>query len=58
MLVGVSGAAAAAHIVIARRRPALGEGRSDEAKQKAVEALELDASNADAVSVRDEADAA
>ncbi len=40
----------------AAAKAALGEGRDEEAKQKAEEALGLDSANADAASVRDEAD--
>ena len=42
--------------LVAAARAALTEGRNDEAKQKAEEILAADASNADALAVRDEAD--
>ena len=42
--------------LVTEAKAALGDNKNDEAKQKAEEALGLDASNADAASVRDEAD--
>ncbi len=42
--------------LVAAAKTALAEGRSEEAKQKAEEALGLDAGNAEATAVRDEAD--
>jgi serine/threonine protein kinase len=42
--------------LVAAAKTALADGKPDEAKQKAGEAIALDAGNADAASVRDEAD--